>query len=211
MCTIACAVLPATASAQGAGGVEIRVVLDEAEAALAILEARLRGDEPDDAAWTRLTSSEAYRRHKQRQESFGAEDVDGRFREFLTSADPLARLASLRRAVESWRTADASAAGRRALAYLPADTEVRAAVYPMIKPAPNSFVFEPSTDPAIFVYVDPDRTVAELENVMAHELHHIELPGSRRPRHPRRGHAAGDQLVERFCRGTRGAGRRGGA
>jgi hypothetical protein len=34
-------------------------------------------------------------------------------------------------------------------------------------------VFEASTDPAIFLYLDPQESAAKFENTVAHELHHI--------------------------------------
>jgi hypothetical protein len=37
----------------------------------------------------------------------------------------------------------------------------------------NSFVFEVSTDPAIFLYLDPEVTAPKFANTVAHELHHI--------------------------------------
>jgi len=46
-------------------------------------------------------------------------------------------------------------------------------VFPVIKPRTNSFVFEPSTDAAIFLYLNPSETEAQFENTVAHELHHI--------------------------------------
>jgi len=59
------------------------------------------------------------------------------------------------------------------LAYLPDWARIRAHVYPVIKPRTNSFVFEASTDPAIFLYLDPLESAAKFENTVAHELHHI--------------------------------------
>lgn len=153
--------------------VEIRVVLDEADAVIAILEIRSRGLEPSDDEWKRLEESEGYVRLKRRQQSFGAEDFDERFREFLESAEPLERLAELREAVAKWRSIDIAAAGARAHAYLPTGTPISASIYPVIKRTTNSFVFELDTDPAIFMYVDPDRSSAELWNILAHELHHV--------------------------------------
>lgn len=64
-------------------------------------------------------------------------------------------------------------AAERAIAYLPPAARIRATVYPVIKRTTNSFVFELDSDPAIFVYIDPERTADELENVLAHELHHV--------------------------------------
>jgi hypothetical protein len=34
-------------------------------------------------------------------------------------------------------------------------------------------VFEVDIDPAIMLYLDPARTAAQLENTIAHELHHV--------------------------------------
>lgn len=153
--------------------VEVRVVLDQADAVIAILEQRSRGIEPTHEDWRRLQSSEGYVRLKRRQESFGAEDFDQRFRAFLTSDETLERLDGLREALVKWRSIDAGSAGARAQAYLPPGSRIRATIYPVIKRTPNSFVFELGSDPAIFMYVDPERTPMHLENTLAHELHHV--------------------------------------
>jgi hypothetical protein len=52
---------------------------------------------------------------------------------------------------------------------------VRAKIYPVIKPAINSFVREAATDPAIFLWLDPAVIREKFENIVAHELHHIGL------------------------------------
>ena len=46
-------------------------------------------------------------------------------------------------------------------------------MFPVIKPGVNSFVYETRTDPAIFLYLDPDVPGPKFENTVAHELHHI--------------------------------------
>ena len=51
--------------------------------------------------------------------------------------------------------------------------QIKATIYPSIKPAENSFVFEVDTDPAIFLYLDTEKTKEDFENTVAHELHHI--------------------------------------
>jgi hypothetical protein len=65
------------------------------------------------------------------------------------------------------------ASARRVLAYLPADARIRAVVYPVLKPQSNSFVYDVRGDPAIFLSLDPQKSSAEFENTVAHELHHI--------------------------------------
>jgi hypothetical protein len=171
---LALAIIVAPARSQDTDSpVEVRVVTDQADAVIAILEKRARGLEPDDGDWRRLEESEGYTRLQRRQESFGAENFRERFREFVSSDALLERLAALRGALVKWRSIDGGAAGERALAYLPAGSGVRATIYPVIKRTSNSFVFELDTDPAIFMYVDPERTAGKLENTLAHELHHV--------------------------------------
>jgi len=68
-----------------------------------------------------------------------------------------------------------TSAAAKILPYLPADARIHASVYPVIKPQSNSFVFETDTDPAIFLYVDPEKSEASFKNTVAHEMHHIGL------------------------------------
>jgi len=56
---------------------------------------------------------------------------------------------------------------------LPAQARIHTKLYPVIKPNKNSFVFETSTDPAIFLYLDPEVTREKFENTVSHEMHHI--------------------------------------
>jgi hypothetical protein len=164
-------VLALAASANGAP--DLPIVTDEAEAALAILELRSAGSPVPDTAWRRLFQSEGYRRLAAREAAMGREFGDSSFRVFMTSDTLLRRAPALRRTLHEWRTAGLDEAGRKALAYLPTGTPIRAKVYLLIKPRTNSFVFEPAADPAIMLYLDPTRTRAQLENTVAHELHHI--------------------------------------
>jgi hypothetical protein len=154
-------------------GPDLTIVTDQAKAALAILELRQAGRPVPDTSWRRLFESEGYRRLKAREAAMGREFEDSTFRAFMTSDTLLRRAPALRRTLRDWRTARLDEPGRKALAYLPAGTPIRARVYLLIKPRTNSFVFEPSTDPAIMLYLDPSRTRAQLENTLAHELHHI--------------------------------------
>lgn len=161
--------------------VEVRIVTDEADAALAILGERRATGTVKPASWDRLWQSQGFVRLKKRQESFGVKDVEQGFRDFLTSDGPLTQLDDLRRSVADWKRLDVTAAAHRAASYLPAGLPLKATLYPVIKKAENSFVFELATDPAIFFHVDPKKAPAQLENTLAHELHHVGLAGCPKP------------------------------
>lgn len=152
---------------------DVRVVADQAEAALAILEKRRAGETIGDADWKRMFESEAFRRLEMRQVSFDRPVDRDAFRAWLVSDSVVGRVETYREAIEWWKALDAVEPARRAGAYLPEDSTIEATIYPMIKPTPNSFVFELDTDPAIFMYVNPERSRSELLNTLAHELHHV--------------------------------------
>src|SRR5918992_217302 len=156
---------------------QVRIVLDEAEAVLAILDERATTGSVKPESWERLWKSEGFVRLKKRQESFGGKEIEKGFQEFLVSEEALARRSDLRAAVMAWKSLDVTAAARRAAAYLPGELPLRAAIYPVIKKAENSFVFELTTNPAIFMYVDTKVDPAKLENTLAHELHHVGISG----------------------------------
>ena len=161
--------------AQAAPGSRLQIQLDasEAEAVLAILGRRQAGQAVDSSDWNRLFATEPYRRLKAREAGMGRAFSDADFHQFVLSDSLLARATDLRQTLDDWRRADLTAAAGRAFAYLPADAVIRAKVFPVIKPQTNSFVFEPSTDAAIFLYLDPAETEPQFENTVAHELHHI--------------------------------------
>ncbi len=152
---------------------DVRLVSDEADAVLDILEERAGGRHAAAADWDRLFTSEGYVRLKRRERAMGVAFTDSAFRAFVLTPGLAARREALRRTLQAWRGIDVDAAARRALAYLPAGTTIRARMYPEIKPASNSFVFDTDTDPAIFFYLDPGRTTAKTANTLSHELHHI--------------------------------------
>jgi len=160
---------------EAAGNDPIQLQLDasEAEAVLAVLD-RLRARQlVEEGTWARVFASEPYRRLKQRETQMQRAFTDSAFRRFVASPALMARSDSLRRTLAAWSKADLAASARRVLAYLPDTARIRARVYPVIKPQTNSFVFEPSTDAAIFLYLDPTVSAAQFENTVAHELHHI--------------------------------------
>jgi hypothetical protein len=99
---------------------------------------------------------------------------DGAFRQFIESDSLLARASLLTAALAEWKRVDPAAAADLALAYLPAGARLRATLYPVIKPQPNSFVFDLATDSAaIFMFLHPAIAAEKLENTLAHELHHV--------------------------------------
>ncbi|HCS48462.1 MAG TPA: hypothetical protein DIW61_09490 [Candidatus Aminicenantes bacterium] len=165
----------AAAQPQAPSNLDIRLVTDEADAVMFILK-RMKVGEPVAAAdWDRLFSTEGYVRLKKRESELKRSFEDAEFQKFVLSSELLAKTGALAETLELWKRADMRAAATRALAYLPAGTAIRAKVYPVIKPKTNSFVFELETDPAIFLYLNPDMNSAQFENTVAHELHHIGL------------------------------------
>jgi hypothetical protein len=153
--------------------IQLKVDTSEAEAVLAVLDAKKSGANVGEQAWQRIFSSEPYVRLKKREASLHREFTDDDFKKFVLSDDLGKRAPALRRTLDAWGKVDLVEAARRVLPYLPEDAVVRAKVYLVIKPQPNSFVFEVSTDPAIFLYLDPEVTAAKFANTVAHELHHI--------------------------------------
>ncbi len=172
---------PAAVVVQPAGGVDLRIQTDEVEAVLAILDLRARGEAVPETAWERLFASEGYTRMMAREryidERMGLQrgyTDEGHRRFFATDSALLANRTALRGALDVWKRVDVERAGRRALAYLPEGTRLRGTVYPLLRAATNSFIFElGSENPAIFMYVDPGQTPESLEDILAHELHHV--------------------------------------
>jgi hypothetical protein len=101
--------------------------------------------------------------------------TDEDFRRFVASPDLVARREALAQTLARWKQADLLAAADRVRKYLPPGARVHAQVYPVIKPRQNSFVSDVDTDPAIFLYLDPEQSAADFANTVAHESHHIGL------------------------------------
>ena len=167
---VVCALLGAETAA---AAVNVRLVTDEAEAVLAILAKRKASQPVNDADWQRVFQSEGYVRLKQRETSMKRSFEDPDFKTFVMSEQLLQRAAALDETLARWKQADTSRAANLALAYLPKDANIRAKIYPVIKPRENSFVFDVDKDPAIFLYLDPAVSRPKFENTLAHELHHI--------------------------------------
>ncbi len=169
-----------TAPSAVSSAVDVRIVADEADAVISILTKRRANQPIAEADWQRLFSSEGYVRLKRREAEMKRAFEDGEFKTFILS-DALAERASLLElTLTKWKRADVKEAAQRVLAYLPREVRIRAKIYPVIKPRENSFVFEVSSDPAIFLYLDPAVSQEQFDNTLAHELHHIGY-GSRCP------------------------------
>jgi hypothetical protein len=153
--------------------IELRLDASEADAVLSILEKARAGQAIAGADWESLFSTRPYVRLRQREEQMHRSFTDESFKQFVLSPGLAPRADSLRRTLDAWKQADLMSSARRVLAYLPDSARIRASVYPVIKPKTNSFVFEPSTDAAIFLYLDPAESAAQFENTVAHESHHI--------------------------------------
>jgi hypothetical protein len=150
----------------------ITIQPDEPRAVLSILD-RLGAHEvvPGDA-WQTLFSTEGYRRLKMREEFMQVPIEDEEFRTFVLSDEMASQAGDLRTSLAEIESLDVHAAVAAARVYLPASANVHGTIYPVIKPKPNSFVFELETDPALFLAVKPDMKRAVLANTLVHELHH---------------------------------------
>lgn len=157
--------------------VNVTFIDDEPRAVLAILDKRAAGAAVTEADWQRVFTSEGYVRLKAREHSMQRAFEDETFRTFVMSGALLAKRNDLAKTLDEWTKADLSEAAARALAYLPKGATIRAKVYPSIKPATNSFVFETTTNPAIFMYLEPQPR-EEFARTIAHELHHVGYAGA---------------------------------
>lgn len=168
------------ASGGGSDRFDIAIEPDQAQAVLELLDVRAAGGEVPDSLWTRLLASEGYRRTMQRErgmnERFGLDRGidDSSFRTWALSGAALEGIAERRAALDAWLKVDLQSAGERALAYLPAGTRLHGTIYPIVREQTNSFIWDLETEhPAIFMYVESGRDAAEIEHILAHELHHV--------------------------------------
>ncbi len=155
--------------------VQLQLNTSEADAVLAITAKHAAGQTPTEADWQKLFSTEPYVRLKKREAGLHRDFTDEQFKKFVLSEDTVKRSAEVRRTLDEWKRADLNAAARRVLSYLPASSVIHAKVFPVIKWQTNSFVYENTTDPTIFLYLDPTEPRERFEITVAHELHHIGL------------------------------------
>jgi hypothetical protein len=158
-------------------GAESRIELifntDEPEAVLAIIEKRLKKQPIEDDCWTALFSTEGYIRLKKRESEMARDFTDQEFKDFVLSDELAERSSSLAKTLNSWKSTDLEAVAVRILEYLPEQASIHAKIFPVIKPKENSFVYELTSDPTVFLYLNPSLDRNQFENTVAHELHHI--------------------------------------
>jgi hypothetical protein len=165
--------IPSPASTQVDERIQLRLDVSQAEAVLMILSKRQAGESIHNSDWERIYDSEAYVRLKQREAEMHRAFSDQAFQRFVLSDDLQTRATDLRHTLTEWSSQDLQASARRVFAYLPPEARIRATVYVVVKPQANSFVYDVRGNPAIFLYLDPERPAAKFENTVAHELHHI--------------------------------------
>lgn len=176
---------------------DVQMVPDEAYAVLTILDKRHRGESITEADWGQVFASEGYVRLKARETSMRRAFEDETFRAFVMSDALFARREELANTLRSWLAADITTARDLALSYLPEGARLSAKVYPVIKPATNSFVFGLERDPAIFIYLEPQPREV-FEATIAHELHHVGYAANCPPQDERQ---AGDRWIGAFGEG----------
>lgn len=156
----------------------VRWDASQAEAVLAILERRCRGEPDRLDDWDRLFKTEPQVRLRQREAQLQSGFSDEGFIRFLLSPGLLRGCDGLRQTLAAWSTVGLESCAQQALAYLPPGSLIRASCYPVIKPLTNSFVFGNSDDPMVFLSLDSSLTLPKLENTIIHELHHVGLYSS---------------------------------
>ena len=174
--------LASSAREQHGSRVQLKLDSSEAEQVLEILDLRAAGRPVDEEQWQKLFATEPYQRLKVREAAiakrFNAPEnelKDEDFKKFVLSDDLLKQAAELSTTLARWKKIGMEETGQRVLEYLPASAVIRATIYPVIKLNTNSFVWDTSTNPAIFFYLDPEVSAPKFENTAAHELHHIGL------------------------------------
>jgi hypothetical protein len=173
---------PAAAMPTEANRVQLTLDTSEADQVLVILTARSAGKPIEESQWQALFATEPYKRLKEREKEIAKRFNDSRnvlndetFKQFVLSDTLSARASELRSTLARWKQVDLQTAAEGVLEYLPSSAGIHAKVFPVIKPNSNSFVWESSTNPAIFLYLNPGISAAKFSNTVAHELHHIGL------------------------------------
>ena len=163
--------------------VEVRIDATQARSTLDLFDARMRGEPVLEAHWSEIFESDGFRRVVERERGmearFGLERTftEEAFRAWATSDEALVDVTGRSGTLDAWKSIDVTAAGERAMRYLPASVKLEATIYPIVREQTNSFVWDLPENPAIFMWVGPDVDREELEMTLVHELHHVGLAG----------------------------------
>jgi len=153
--------------------VNVRIDASEAQATLAILGKLRAGSPVTPGDWSALFATRGYQRLKEREAAFKRPFTDDQFKAFVTNPQLIAQSQILADTLQRWLSADLSQIAQRSFAYLPDGATIHATVYPLIKPKPNSFVYQLDTDPAVMLYLNPNVTKDQFANTVSHELFHV--------------------------------------
>jgi hypothetical protein len=169
---IMAALFTSSAFAQPPSRVALNLDSSEAEAVLAILDKRALNRRVTEADWQKLFSTTPYRRLKQGEMSMDQRFSDEEFMKFVTTLDA-------RR--EKFRPDPAAMAVRRRPSRGTASPDLSAAAgkHPRRRLSSDQGTVQQLrvrlVHSTLFLYLDPKKTRAHLENTFAHEAHHVGL------------------------------------
>lgn len=152
---------------------QLRLVADEPDAVVHILDALTARQTATPDLWKALFRSEGFRRLQARQQSFGDTFSPSDFQSFVERVDLMQQRNAFRSALRRFHSVDIAMCGRRALAYLPRGSTLNASVYPVIKPQTNSFAYDLKGSPSLFLFLHPDYSRSRFSATLTHELFHV--------------------------------------
>ncbi len=162
-----------TAQDKTSGKINVTIISDEADCVMNILKKKDENIGITENDWQKLFTSEGYHRLKRREEAMKRAFTDSDFKSFVLSDTLQSKMNKLEKTLEEWKKINIADPVKLTMAYLPQGSIIKAKIFIEIKPKSNSFVFDLETDPAIFLYLNPDLSKEKFENILAHELHHI--------------------------------------
>lgn len=157
----------------------VQFILDQCEAALEVIEFNVKGNPTlRNSSLEKLFNTKGYLWLKERELAMGELGQafsDEKFKEFILSDNLKEKLHQLQAVLSKLRDLDMEEMVEKAQGYLPEDFPIDSYLVPLIKPLENSFVYQIDGKIAVFLYLNPQYTKAEMENIIIHELHHVGL------------------------------------
>jgi murein DD-endopeptidase MepM/ murein hydrolase activator NlpD len=153
--------------------VAVAILPDEADPALAWIEAKRDGREPSESEMRRLLRSEGYGALKTRAQTEGRPLSDSAFQGFLLSDALAPQAAALSIAIQSYRAVEPPDLAANALKYLPAGATIRAHILPVIKPVRGDFTVIRDGVYQVVVDVTPGESPASVERSLVSALYRI--------------------------------------